>query len=609
MGHAVMRFLGGTVAALAALAAPAAAAARDVTVRSFDGTKIAAHFFPAKGLGPDGRAPTVLIGHGYGGTGDANAEGGGGPTSPGRLRSEGYNVLTWDARGFGQSGGSVQVDHRDYEGRDVQALLDYVANQPEARLDGPGDPRVGMGGGSYGGAIQLVTAAIDRRVDAIAPQIAWSDLVRSLYQHATVKAGWGALLTGVGATATTGGVLAPAGPELGSTDSRITIAAAEGTSSGRFSDESVRWFADRSTAPLVPRVRVPTLIFQGTVDTLFTLREAIDNFGLLKGTGVPVKMLWFCGGHGTCLGESGNQAERQLKAVLAWYARYLKNDTSVDTGPVFEWVTDTDGSWYESEVFPLPQGGSIRAAGSGTLPLTPGTTSGQVIAATPSEVAVNVDIPAPGSAVHVVGEPKLRLTYSGSGAPAEGRVYAQLVDVNSGRVVGNQVTPLPVGLDGQEHTVEFGLEPVAARLDSSSRWRLQLAPGSNVYDVQRSSGALEIVRAELELPTVAVGRRASLALGRPRGLRRARRGRPARVRVRAHLEPYSGARVRLLRRVAGRWIPVGRTRRLDLGVGARALRIRVPRRLARGVYMVVLSATDQYGRSVRLERRIRLRRR
>ena len=232
----VRRFLGGTLAAVLALALQAPAAARDVTVRSFDGTKIAAHFFPAKGLAGGERAPTVLIGHGYGGTGDTDEESVYGPTSPGRLRSEGYNVLTWDARGFGKSGGTVQVDHRDYEGRDVQALLDYVAEQPEARLDSPGDPRAGMGGGSYGGAIQLVTAAIDRRVDAIVPLIAWNDLVRSLFQSETVKAGWGSLLTGVGSTATTGGALNPSGPELGSTDPHITSAAVEGTGGGRFSE-------------------------------------------------------------------------------------------------------------------------------------------------------------------------------------------------------------------------------------------------------------------------------------------------------------------------------------------------------------------------------------
>jgi ABC-2 type transport system ATP-binding protein len=66
------------------------------------------------------------------------------------------------------------VDSPDFEGRDVQALIDFVARQPEARLDGPGDPRIGMSGPSYGGGIQIVTAAIDGRVDAITPTIAWN---------------------------------------------------------------------------------------------------------------------------------------------------------------------------------------------------------------------------------------------------------------------------------------------------------------------------------------------------------------------------------------------------------------------------------------------------
>src|SRR2546423_85420 len=47
----------------------------------------------------------------------------------------GYNVLTWDPRGFGQSGGTVEIDDPRYEVRDVQALIDWVAKQPEAQLD------------------------------------------------------------------------------------------------------------------------------------------------------------------------------------------------------------------------------------------------------------------------------------------------------------------------------------------------------------------------------------------------------------------------------------------------------------------------------------------
>ena len=44
---------------------PASAAAREDTVTSFDGTKIAVSFFPAPDLKRGQRAPTILIGPGY----------------------------------------------------------------------------------------------------------------------------------------------------------------------------------------------------------------------------------------------------------------------------------------------------------------------------------------------------------------------------------------------------------------------------------------------------------------------------------------------------------------------------------------------------------------
>ncbi|SFX70160.1 hypothetical protein SAMN02787144_1005212 [Streptomyces atratus] len=51
---------------------------------------------------------------------------------------------------------------------------DYVTR------DGSGDPTVGMIGGSYGGAVQMATAAVDRRVDALVPLITWNDLAYAL---------------------------------------------------------------------------------------------------------------------------------------------------------------------------------------------------------------------------------------------------------------------------------------------------------------------------------------------------------------------------------------------------------------------------------------------
>src|SRR5690349_21280446 len=191
-----------TAAALACLAAAPAADARDDTITSFDGTQIALHFFPTDKPIDGKKSPTVLFGPGWAQPGDSDQNSASDPTvgsvGVGPLRAAGFNVLTWDPRGFGKSGGTVTVDSPDAEGRDVQALIDYVAKQPEVQLDGANDPRLGMSGASYGGGIQLVTAAIDKRVDAIVPDIAWHSLTTSLYKDDTFKGGWGTLLYTLG---------------------------------------------------------------------------------------------------------------------------------------------------------------------------------------------------------------------------------------------------------------------------------------------------------------------------------------------------------------------------------------------------------------------------
>ena len=144
------RSLLAATAAAALLALPAAAAARDTTVRSFDGTSLVVHFFPAAHLKHGARVPTVLVGPGWSAPGSTNENGatstGGGAVGIGPLRRAGYNVLTWDPRGFGRSGGTAEVDSPKFEGRDVSALIDYVARQPEAQLDGRQRPPRGHGG-------------------------------------------------------------------------------------------------------------------------------------------------------------------------------------------------------------------------------------------------------------------------------------------------------------------------------------------------------------------------------------------------------------------------------------------------------------------------------
>jgi len=176
-------------------------------VTSSDGTKIVYSFFPAHGLAPGQRAPTVMNGPGYSSGRASNTD-----ATVATLLDHGYNVLTWDPRGFGDAGGNVEVDSPDYEAHDVQALIDYIAKQPEVQLDRPGDPRLGMTGSSYGGGIQNVSAAIDPRIDVITPNIAWHSLVTSLDKSNTAKGGWGSVLFGWIATssATAASIRAPA---------------------------------------------------------------------------------------------------------------------------------------------------------------------------------------------------------------------------------------------------------------------------------------------------------------------------------------------------------------------------------------------------------------
>ncbi|MCM0678501.1 lysophospholipase, partial [Micromonospora phytophila] len=163
-------------------------------------------FYLPEDASADSKVPAVLLAHGFGGTKEslrADAE---------EFAGQGYAVLTWTARGFGRSGGQIHLDHPDYEVRDAQRLLDWLAARPEIRTDAAGDPKVGVVGGSYGGGLALLLAAQDQRVDAIVPMITWHDLSRAFLPESTGKApndgvfkqGWAGLFFGGGGTAGSG---------------------------------------------------------------------------------------------------------------------------------------------------------------------------------------------------------------------------------------------------------------------------------------------------------------------------------------------------------------------------------------------------------------------
>ena len=493
---------------LTALAAPGPAAARDLAVRSFDGVSIVAHFLPAAGLQPGERRPTVIEGTSFAARGVTDP----GDNSTDRIgiatmRDAGFNVLTWDSRGFGGSGGVAQFDSPDFEARDVQALIDYIATAPEALLDGPGDPRVGMVGSSYGGGIQYVTAALDHRVDAIAPDLTWHSLVTSYARDGAFKAGWlldvctGGEIFGL-ADGVVDGLTGPAGAQLGSTAPQLNALCLEGNLLGSLSAASQQWLADRGPGSLLDQIRTPTLITQGTVDTLFPLREAIANYRQLRASDVPVKMLWYCGGHGTCDNPAAT-TDVLRRTGLAWLRRWLNHDSAINTGPRFEWVDDS-GAWHAAPDYPLDPAGALGAAGGGSLTLAPlpSLTLGPIVLGAPPLSVVEIPFDPPAVARDVVGEPTVTLTYRGSALPVSTFVYAQVFDAATKRVVGAQVTPIPVVLDGREHTITRRLDAIALRARPDSRLRLQLVPSTRVYGMQRSVGSVRLGPISSTLPLV-----------------------------------------------------------------------------------------------------------
>ncbi|MCQ1947492.1 MULTISPECIES: S9 family peptidase [unclassified Arthrobacter] len=500
--------LGSSLAAAPAIAAPAAPAVAapapairtDVVITSFDGTPIHTNFFPATGLASGQQAPTVMVGPGFG------LPGGRIPLSTtstligsigiAPLRDAGYNVVTWDPRGFGLSGGEAYVNNPAYEGRDGSAIIDYIAAQPEAQLESPGDPVLGMAGASYGGGIQFVLASQDQRVDAITPTIAWNDLTTSLYKAGSFKTGWGALLCAEG---TALGQLGSLVGNQGALSAPVRKACQEGlTYPNQLSAESIAYFESLTPDTLFTSITAPTLIIQGTADTLFTLDEARRNYDLIRSTGTPTKMLQFCGGHGLCNSTAG--PDRITPAVLNWFARYLRNEP-VDTGAAFQFI-DQAGVTRGAPGYPQATG-ALTGTGKGSIILSPAAISGAVVAAAVAPVAVNVPISAPTVTTSVFGAPQLTLTYRGSARQVNTHVYAQIIDRSrSSLVLGNQVTPVPLILDGKEHTLTIPLEEVSYTADPSTRLVLQVTPATSVYALPKAT-ALTSFTASVTVPTVA----------------------------------------------------------------------------------------------------------
>ncbi|MEU8716666.1 CocE/NonD family hydrolase [Streptomyces sp. NPDC048663] len=289
---------------------------RSDKVMAVDGVRLDTSFFTTPGTG---RRPAVLLAHGFGGSKDDTRE------EAEDLARHGYAVLTWSARGFGRSTGRIGLNDPKGEVADVSRLLDWLAAQPQVRLDGPGDPRVGIAGGSYGGAISLLAAGHDRRVDAIAPSITYWNLADALFPNGVFKKLWAGIFFN------TGGGCARFEPDLCAMYDRVA-------ETGRPDAAAVKLLEERSPSAVGSRIKVPTLLFQGQTDSLFTLAQSDAAAKAIRANGAPVDVDWIAGGHDGGDLETGRVEGR----ITSWFDHYLKGDRATGTGPAFR-ITRTGG--------------------------------------------------------------------------------------------------------------------------------------------------------------------------------------------------------------------------------------------------------------------------
>lgn len=343
-----------------------------------------ADLYRPAGVDADSPAPAVLATNGFGGSksdGSTDAIGK-------AVAARGYVGLVYSGLGFGRSGCLITLDDPAIDGKAASGLLDFLGGTRAADdgtradyvvQDDEGDPRVGMIGGSYGGAIQLATASTDPRVDALVPLITWNDLAYALAPNNTgARAGVTSDTPGVFKWQWTNGfyLIGEGQPLLNPSldpsrfnrlDCLHFAAQACETirllNSGRYPADRTRAMLDyaRSVSPVsyLDRVKAPTLIVQGQADSLFNLNEATATYKTLKAQGTTAKMIWQSWGHSggqvpgeLDLGEGNLETSYVGRRVLAWFDRYLQKKTDTDTGPEFAYFRSWQSGYGTAAAVP-----------------------------------------------------------------------------------------------------------------------------------------------------------------------------------------------------------------------------------------------------------------
>ncbi|MFF9065910.1 alpha/beta fold hydrolase [Streptomyces sp. NPDC014891] len=230
------------------------------------------------------------------------------------LANSGYIVVSYNSRGFWQSGGEIETAGPE-DIADASKVIDWALAHTGA------DPaRVGMAGVSYGAGISLLAAAHDPRIKAVAALSGWADLIESIYSGRTQHVQAAALLGGAGY------LTGRPGPEL------KQILGDFLSSNLDKEEDMIAWGRKRSPVEQLDRINANgAAIMLGNAwgDTIFPPNQYASFFEKLTG---PKRLEFRPGDHATAeaTGLFGLPNDTWTSAHR-WFDHYLKGvDNGID---------------------------------------------------------------------------------------------------------------------------------------------------------------------------------------------------------------------------------------------------------------------------------------
>jgi pimeloyl-ACP methyl ester carboxylesterase len=458
-----------------ALAAPASAFTKqEASIPMSDGATIAATVTTPDRAAPSGGFPAVILLHGLGGK-RADMER---LAAQMRLSGEDYVVLTFDARGHGQSGGLVGIDG-PREIADTRAVFDWLAARPDVA-----DKEIGGWGISYGGGAIWNSLAAGTPWAAVEVAESWTDLYSALAPQGLAKSGVIALFLQE--------IQARVEPEVLS----VRDAAYAG---GDLS--AIRPFTTaRSSIARLDGVRVPTFLMQGRRDFAFGLDQAYRAYAKLKGP----KRLWIGNhGHAPSMFPAADTA-RMLTAGKAWFDLYLRGIAPKGAAPP-PVVIANEGQATTRAFQTIPKA-LVSTVGGAVAPRTI-KPSGKYVSR--SKLAVRRLGPSHSDATEVFGSPVARVTVTATAG------WTRLVAVLSARTrAGKEIVISAGGVPTRPGTRSYAIRMIdqATIAPEGSTLLLTLAsnslaqnPANLLYlDLPMAASArLTIRRVQLSVPILA----------------------------------------------------------------------------------------------------------